>query len=172
MQARYPLQGYHSDIALTPRPGSVMLPRLAMVFDYVVIAGYRYYAARRSARAVNSLALIRTSDAGGTWVGQIEDIVLFATAETGRELFAYVRWLRPTNITLEGTPWAACATTFMLQTWQLEGFIDSTLEPSPTPVVHLQDILCPVVRHATRVKGEPCSITMPIARKPIMYTRS
>ncbi|KAI0364657.1 hypothetical protein BV20DRAFT_1057013 [Pilatotrama ljubarskyi] len=165
MQGRYPLQGYHSDIALSPHPGSIMLPRIAITFDYVVIAGYRYYAARRSSDPSNSLCLFRVSEAGATWVGQIEDIVAFDVTESRRELFVYVRWLRPASICLEGTPWAACASTFMIQTWHIGGFLNSTVDVSPSPIVSLQDILSPVVQHVTHIRGEPCCVTMPIARK-------
>ncbi|OJT12651.1 hypothetical protein TRAPUB_10801 [Trametes pubescens] len=109
MNTRYPLQPFHSDIALTTNPLSKLLPNMATVFDYVVISGQRYHAASRASSSVNSLALVRISGAGATWVGETQHLVLYEDAHAGvREVFAYVRWLRPSITTsLSGTPWAA-----------------------------------------------------------------
>lgn len=106
MNTRYPLQSYHSDIALPDDPQSKMISATATVFDYVVVNGHRYHAASRATSAENSYALIRTSGAGATWVGQIEQIVLYEDCIAGiRELYAHVRWFRPADIRLAGTPW-------------------------------------------------------------------
>ncbi|KAI0776322.1 hypothetical protein BD413DRAFT_610989 [Trametes elegans] len=41
MEMRYPMQSFHSDIALHPPPASILLPNTANVFDYAIIAGHR-----------------------------------------------------------------------------------------------------------------------------------
>lgn len=106
MQVRYPLQHYHSDIALPNNPLSKMISATGTVFDYVVVGGHRYNAASRATSQENSHALIRISGAGATWVGEIEHIVLYEDSTAGiREMYAYVRWFRPANISLMGTPW-------------------------------------------------------------------
>lgn len=108
MNARYPLQPYHSEIALPTNPLSKLLPNIATVFDYAIIGGQRYHAACRAPTSVNSLALVRISGAGATWVGETQHIVLYEDVDAGvREVFAYVRWLRPATSSLTGTPWAA-----------------------------------------------------------------
>ncbi|KAI0323219.1 hypothetical protein GY45DRAFT_1410608 [Cubamyces sp. BRFM 1775] len=116
MQARYPLQSFRSDLSLGRSPESTMLVDMATVFDYVVIAGYRYYAASRSAHMANCLALIRVSEAGRTWVGRIEHIVQYERPSVqGREMFAYVRWLRPApnGVSLAESPWAQWCVLFL-----------------------------------------------------------
>ncbi|KAL7278657.1 hypothetical protein ACG7TL_007658 [Trametes sanguinea] len=167
LQVRYPTKGFHSDICLTPHAGSIMLSRMATVFDYVVVAGYRYYAASRSNTAVNSLALIRTSEAGTMHVGQVEHIVHYECMGHSRELFAYVRWLKPAGLSLTGTPWADCEGTFMLQTWHTHEFLDPAVEPAPSSIVPLYDLLSPVACRKTTIHGQRCHLTMPIARNPI-----
>ncbi|CDO71994.1 hypothetical protein BN946_scf184943.g29 [Trametes cinnabarina] len=170
LQTRHPTKGFHSDIALAPHQGSIMLSRLATVFDYVVVAGYRYYAASRANTPTNSLALIRVSEAGTTCVGQVEHIVHYECMGHGHELFAYVRWLRSANVSLANTMWADCVDTFKLQAWHDIGFLDPVSEPTPCPIVPLYDLLSPVARHKTIVNGQRYWITIPIARNAVMYS--
>ncbi|KAI0633856.1 hypothetical protein C8Q77DRAFT_1157997 [Trametes polyzona] len=170
MQTRYPFEGYHSYVALAPRPGAPALANVATMFDYVVIAGNRYYAANRSAKRMNSLALIRTSSAGDLRVGLLEDIVLYDALDTSRrQYFVHVRWLRHAPITLEGTPWIHVPPTFKLQLWEVDQYLDPLAEPGPTPIVQLCDVLSPVASYVATIHGRRTLITMPISRGPIAF---
>lgn len=115
MNRRNPLQPYHSDIAIPTNPSSKVICNFATVFDHVVVNGHRYHAARRACSVVDSLVLIRISPAGATWIGELQDIVLYDNSITAvRELFAYVKWLRPiTNIDLKETPWESWYVLFL-----------------------------------------------------------
>lgn len=107
MNQRNPLQPYHSEIAVPTNPISKFVRNLATVFDYVIVGGHRYQAAHRTSTTVNSLALVRVSPSGATWVGELQDIVLYEHIATGvRELFGFVKWLRPIrDVKLDETPW-------------------------------------------------------------------
>lgn len=107
MNRRNPLQPYHSEIALPADPLSRLVVNFATMFDHVIVAGHRYHAARRAPTAVNSAVLIRVSPAGATWVGELQDIVLYENVGLGlRELFGYVRWYRPIHdLKLDDTTW-------------------------------------------------------------------
>ncbi|KAH9852401.1 hypothetical protein C2E23DRAFT_860058 [Lenzites betulinus] len=107
MNTRFPEQPFHSDVALTTNPRSRRLANMATVFDYAIVAGHRYHAAHRSMTNVNSLALCRVSGTGATWVGEIQDIVLYIDDTCGiRDYFAHVLWLRRSAASLSDTPWA------------------------------------------------------------------
>lgn len=114
MNTRYPLQPYHSDIAIPINPQSKMISATATVFDYVVVGGHRYHAASRATSAENSYALIRTSGAGATWVGQVQHIVLYEDGVACiRELYAHVLWFCPGDVSLAGTPWEIWCVRFL-----------------------------------------------------------
>ncbi|OSD01436.1 hypothetical protein PYCCODRAFT_512351 [Trametes coccinea BRFM310] len=130
MRSRYPLQHFHSDISLAAHPGSTMLSNIATVFDYVVIAGYRYH-------AMGGLGL--------------DGSITFFTP----------------NVSLSSTPWAHCASVFLLQVWAANDYLNPDEEPSPNPIVQLYDILSPVAMHTVNIQGQQCHITMPIARNAI-----
>ncbi|EIW62028.1 uncharacterized protein TRAVEDRAFT_35446 [Trametes versicolor FP-101664 SS1] len=110
LKRRDPLQPYHSEIAIPTDPRSKVVCNLATVFDHVVVGGHRYQAARRATTAVNSLVLVRVSPTGATWIGELQDVVLYENGLTAvRELFAFVKWLRPiSNVDLNDTSWRAC----------------------------------------------------------------
>ncbi|KAL1936999.1 hypothetical protein VTO73DRAFT_2039 [Trametes versicolor] len=134
MNTRYPLQPFHSDIALATNPISKLLPNIATVFDYAVVGGQRYHAATRASTSVNSLALIRVSGAGATWIGETQYMILYEDVHAGvREAFAYVQWLRPAAASsLTGTPWAGCPETFALQSTLGTYYRWSLVTPSPS----------------------------------------
>ncbi|KAI0349431.1 hypothetical protein OH77DRAFT_1580440 [Trametes cingulata] len=108
LNARFPLRSFHSDVAVPINPDSELLLNLATSYDYAVVSGHRYHAAARAIASTNSLALVRVSEAGSTWVRNIRHILLYSAAALPQELFAYVQWLCPAaGVTFAGTPWEA-----------------------------------------------------------------
>lgn len=104
-----PLQPYHSEIAIPTDPLSKVVCNLATVFNHVIVGGHHYQAACCATSMVNSLAFVCISPTGTTWIGELQDLVLYENAlTTVRERFAFVSWLRPINdIDLNDSPWQA-----------------------------------------------------------------
>lgn len=107
LRATNPLQTYHTVIALPISPSSIYIPDIATFFDYAVVQGSRYLASRRTHTLPDSLVLVRTSDVGGTWAGEVQDVVSYQADGIPHQLFAYVKWFRPLPATLcVATPWS------------------------------------------------------------------
>ncbi|KAI0323378.1 hypothetical protein GY45DRAFT_1376364 [Cubamyces sp. BRFM 1775] len=123
---------------------------------------------------VNELEEAYCDASGTTSVGLIQHVLLYEVPSVGvRELFAHVQWLRPCEDVspgLNGTPWSSVDSTFCLQLWEADTYLEPGVEPSPVPIVSLSDILSPVVRHPILLHGKPRWITMPTARNPIVST--
>ncbi|KAH9853891.1 hypothetical protein C2E23DRAFT_99790 [Lenzites betulinus] len=127
----------------------------------------RYQASSRAPTPVDSMVLARVSGAGQTWIGEIEHIVLYShQADGAQELFAYVRWLKPSLQSFEGTPWQDIYRAFSLQAWEPEVFLNPSTGPSPSSVVALSDLLAPVARHTVNLHGHKTCITLPLHRSP------
>lgn len=105
LQMRLPLQRFHHDLAVPDDPTSIAVPNIAHFFDYAIISGSRYYAARRTTSLANSLAIVRVSESGDVWVAKILDIVAYNSPPVPHQLFAHVQWLSPAPLTFEGTAW-------------------------------------------------------------------
>ncbi|KAI1783783.1 hypothetical protein LXA43DRAFT_1067338 [Ganoderma leucocontextum] len=106
-QTRRPLEQFHSILSLAPSPTSILVPNIATSFDYAVIHGHRYHASQRSPSSRNSLALIRTSNAGSLWAGEVMQILLFEHGPVlGSQYLASMRWFRPSSTPIAETPWS------------------------------------------------------------------
>ena len=183
-----PLQRFHSDLPLSTDPGSLVVPNIATFFDYAVVSGFRYSAARRTSGTANSLAAVHVSETSPLWVGEILDIVSYNVADTiPQQLFAHMRWLRRSNVTFDSTPreeqyvssllhclrvWdsplnlCSSSTTFRMQLWDYESYLTAS-DPGPSTIISLADIISPVVRHTVHVKNRRCWITMPLRRPDV-----
>lgn len=101
---------FHSALAISSDPTSILVRNQAIQYDYVIVHGKRFYASTRTPKLAESLIAVRHVTAGRDvlqskyWVGELTHIFSVADPRVGLFQLGHVRWFCPSPINQSQTP--------------------------------------------------------------------
>ncbi|KAJ7583887.1 hypothetical protein C8J56DRAFT_1166808 [Mycena floridula] len=114
LQTQNPTFLIHSHINTSPRPQSRVLAPQAILYDYVVVNGWRYCSSFRNPATNDALIAVHNSSdpAADPWLGELQSI--FSTESDFHPIphkrkvvlcYGFVRWFRSSPLDLKDTIW-------------------------------------------------------------------
>ncbi|OCH84788.1 hypothetical protein OBBRIDRAFT_798774 [Obba rivulosa] len=157
LQKMRPGLAFHSMIAVNMNPDSICIQDRALLFNYVIVNGKRFYASSRSSKRAESFIAIRDAhDPACYLIGELIHILSVTNSRLGQFVLGHIDWFCPSEVRQEDTAWAECAD-LHVRLWKPDVFDTSN---RANALINLQDIISGVVRATVHAGETRCWATI------------